>query len=138
MNRPNQFIINSQFPTTKNDSRGSGDITIPGSIAIASGTSVSGSGSVLSGSLGATSRGRIASTKNFINWYSAQAIVFNRTGTVGGSPAPYQIIAFMYRSSPSTLTFQVLIHNGYAGTLTTEAGSETIYFYSNQFIAPYA
>lgn len=131
--RPNGFIISSDFPTLKNEGFVQGDITIPGSIVIPAGGSVSGKLVLDSGSIGSISRGRIASTKNFMNWFTGQGIIFNRTGSQGS----YGILALIYRSAPTQITFEVIIQNGYGSTMTGAAGNETIYFYSNQFVAPY-
>lgn len=137
MNRPNQFIINSQFPTQKNEDGYSGNIIIPGSTSIPAGATATGRIDLIAGSIGSISRGRISSTKS-TNPYVTQAISYTRTGTVSGSPAPYTMVAFIWRSAPDTLTFQVLLKNGYGSTLISEAGTETIQFYSSQFVAPYA
>lgn len=137
MNRPNKFIINSQFPTQKNEDRVSGIVLIPGSISVPAGATGTATLSLTSGSIGSLTRGQIVSSKNPTNRYATQAITFNRTGTVSGSPAPYQIVAFIWRSAPQTVSFQVLLKNPYAATLTGEAGNENITFYANQFVAPY-
>lgn len=132
--QPSQFIITSDFPTLKNEGAVSGSIVIPGSIAIAGGGNATGVITMSSGQVGSLSRGRIASTKNFDNWYTGQGIIFNRTGSVG----PYGIVAFMWRPSSTQINFQVIINNPSASPMVGEAGDETIYFYSNQFVAPYA
>ena len=135
--QPNQFITSTDFPNLLNDSRASGDVFIPSGFSIPAGLTATAEIDFDSGQIGALSRGRIASTKNFTNWYVGQIIAFQRIGTQSGIPAPYTIYALFYRTSPTVLRAQVLIQNVYASTLTGEAGDETIYFYSNQFIAPY-
>lgn len=131
--RPNEFIINSDFPTLKNEGFVSGDITIPGSISIPAGGNASGEITLSSGDNGSLSRGRIASSKNFFNWYTGQGISFNRTGSLG----PYVVLALIFRPSSTQITFKVIVQNPYGSTMTGEAANETVYFYSNQFVAPY-
>ena len=138
MTQPNNFIVTTDFPTSKNDSIATGDVTIPNGFVVTGGNTAQASINVTSGTIGATSRARIASSKNFMNWYVTQAITYQRVGTVGGSPFAYNIVAFVRRSSPTTVTFQVLLKNESASPLTVAPGDETIYFYSNQFVAPYA
>lgn len=136
--KPSQFIINTDYPTLKNETHVSANGTIPSSQVIAGGGYYSLTGNVNVGSLGSLARGRIASTKNFTQYYAGQSILFHRTGTVGGSPFGYDIFALMFRVSATTLRFQIYIPNPYGSTLTCEAGTETIYFYANIFNAPYA
>jgi len=131
---PSKFILTTDFPTLLNEGAVGGSITIPGSIAISGGGNATGSVTVDSGQAGSLSRGRIASTKNFGDWYAGQGIIFNRVGSVG----PYGIVAFMWRPSNTQITFQVIVNNPSSSPMVGEAGDETIYFYSNQFVAPYA
>lgn len=137
MSEPNKFIQSSDFPTLKNDSTLSAQGTISGSINISSFGNTGGYVDGTIGQLGAVARGRIASSKNSNIYYVGQSIAFQRTGTVGGSPAPYTLFAFMYRVSADTLRFQVHIPNPYGATLTTQSGDDTIYFYVNTFLPPY-
>lgn len=130
--------MTTYFPTLKNDNVASATINLPGSLTVATGSNIQGSGDVISGVKGAVLRGRIASTKNFSNYFIGQSIVFNRVGTVLGSPAPYSVVVFMWRPQGTITRFQLYISNPYGGTLTTEAGDETIYMYANTFIPPYA
>lgn len=141
--QPSQFILTTDFPTLKNDFFGSGTITIAGSIVIPGSGTASGFGDVTIGVQGSVVRGRISSTKNLDTVgdpiaYTGQNIAFSRTGTVLGSPASYQVFAFMFRSASTKLRFQVYILNPYVDPLTTEAGTDVIFLYANTFIPPYA
>jgi hypothetical protein len=138
MNRPNKFIINTQFPTQKEQGDAIGSIIIPSNVNISAGATASGAATVSIGTAGSISRGQIVSSKSPGNRYATQVITYPYTGTVSGSPAPYQVIAFMWRSGPNSLTFQVLINNPYGATLIGQSGAETISFYSAQIVAPYA
>ena len=136
--KPSKFIITTDYPTLKNETRVSGNGTIPSSQVIAGSSYYSLAGDIDVGTVGSLARGRIASTKNFTQYYTGQSILFNRTGTVGGSPFGYSIFALMFRTSPTQLRFQIYIPNPYGSTLTCASGAETIYFYANIFNAPYA
>lgn len=137
MNRPNKFIINSQFPTQKNESSVSGSITILNGTTISGGNTATASVNVSAGSIGALARGRITSTRDN-NPFVTQAISYNRVGTTLGVPTPYTMVAFMYRTSPSILTFRILIKNQSSNVLTVQSGNETITFNAAVFRAPYA
>lgn len=137
MTKPSKFILTTDFPTLKNDDTQAGQLVLPGSLTVASGGNVTGTGDVTMGQLGAVIRGRIASTKNSDIFYSGQAIVFDRVGTFAGSPAPYPMACFMYRISATVVRFVVYIPNPYGGTLTLEAGTDTITLQANTFITPF-
>lgn len=132
--RPQQFVVTTDFPTLKNNGVAQGTIVIPGSLVIPAGGTADGALDFTVGSIGSLSRGRIASSKNFGDWYTGQGIRFPRNS--GGNL--YDVFAFIWRPSAGVTRFQVVIHNPYAFALTTEAGDDTIYFYSNQFVAPYS
>lgn len=137
MNRPNEFIINSQFPTQKNESGVHGSITILGGTTVSPGSTATGSVDLNTGTIGALTRGRITSSRDN-NPYVTQAITYNRMGTTLGVPTPYLMVAFMYRTSPTVLTFRVLIKNQTSDVLTVQSGNETIDFNAAVFRAPYA
>lgn len=131
---PKKLLITSDFPSLKNDNTATGSIVIPGSLVLAGSASATAFIDVPSNANSSLSRGRIASTKNFTNWYTGQSIFFPRTGSLGS----YNVVAFIWRPSAGITRFQVLIQNPFNSSLTLEAGSDTIYFYTNQFVAPYA
>lgn len=138
MTKPALFISTTDFPTLKNDATATANGIIAGSLTIAGGSHVTNFGDVTIGTLGSLARGRISSTKNSSDFYLGQIILFDRTGTQGGFPAPYTVAAFMFRIAPTTLRLQIYISNPYAGTLTCEAVDETITFYLNTFVPPFA
>ena len=136
MNRPNQFIVNTQFPTQKNEITIGGFINVTGGLVIPAGSIASGTLTINAGSIGALTRGRIRATYNN-NPYVSQGISYSRVGTSSGVSAPYSVVAFIYRSAPTVTNFQVLIQNPYAASLTLEATTHTVYFHANLFKAPY-
>jgi len=138
MTKPSNFIATTDFPTLKNDASPSATANIGSSVTIAGNGFMSAFGDVTAGQIGAISWGRISSSKNGSISYTGMSIRFERVGTNGGSPAPYDVFAFMYRVAPNTLRFQIYIPNPYGTTLTGEAGADTIQFYADTFLAPYA
>lgn len=132
------FIVSTDYPTLKNDAEIEGQIIIDGSLSIAGGSYETGYADVEIGEPGSLTRTRIASSKNSNTFYWGQVVVFGRTGTNGGSPAPYDIFVFVNRISLTTLRFQAYIPNPYGTTLTGEAGTDTITIKTNTYIAPYA
>lgn len=138
MTKPNKFIINTLFPTQKDEGAAFGGVFIPGSFSIPAGVTASANVRLDSGRVGSMSRGQIWSSRDPTNRYATQSLTFLRTGTLSGTPAPYQIVALIYRPSATEVAFQILVQNVYGSTLIAQAGDETIYFYSTQIRAPYA
>lgn len=137
MTKPSRFILNTDYATLKNDATGSGSVVVPGSTNVAGNSSVSYSTDITIGAQGAFTRGRIRSSKEGSRWIVANAIGYIRTGTTLGSPATYDIFAFLWRPDATTLRLQVHIQNPYSSTLTTASGDETIDFYVNTFLPPF-
>lgn len=137
MTKPTQFILNTSYATLKNDDSGSGSVVVPSSVNIAGSGSVSYSTDLTIGAQGAFTRARIRSSKEGSRWIVANAIGYIRTGTTLGSPAIYDIFAFVWRPNATTLRLQVHIQNPYSSTLTTASGAETIDFFVNTFLPPF-
>lgn len=136
--RPSQFIMSSDYSTLANDDRGDVSVTFPGSQAVtASGGIKSYTSDIELGSLGSSTRWRIASSKDSNKWFVGAQVLYNRTGTVSGSPASYSILATVTKSSATTVTVIAVVNNPYGATLTTEAGDETFQFHINTFIPPF-
>lgn len=143
MTKPSDFILSTDYATLKNDDSDTTSVTAPGAVSVPAAVGPVGGyveyhQDLTIGTAGAITRLQIESSKNAGVVYAARTLSIDRTGTVGGSPANYSIIAFAYRTAPTTLRCQVYISNPNAGTLTTAAGDETFTFYINTFLAPYS
>lgn len=138
MSQPEQFILDSDFATLKNDNQGTAQVTIPSSTSVAGSGSASFSTDLVIGASGAISRVRMSSTKDSNKWRISNAIDYTRIGVNSGSPANYDIFLFVWRPSATVLRCQALIQNPYATTLTGASGAETVTFYVNTFLPPFA
>lgn len=135
--RPEEFILTTDYATLKNDDSGTFQLVVPGSMAILSGASYVNSLNVTIGSNSVNTRSQINSTKSSTIWTASSQVDFPRTGTVGGSPSPYTLFTTINRIGTSTLQLSASIFNSSAGTLTTEAGSDTITFDIRTFLSPF-
>ena len=138
MSRPSEFILDTDFPTLKNDGSGSTEVTITGSATIAGSSSASYTSDLTIGVQGSVSRARFKSTVTDTTWHSGTQREFIRVGQESGSPAFYSMYAFTYRLDANTIRCIVYIPNPYAGTLTLDTTSYTVSFYVNTFIPPFA
>lgn len=145
MTKPEDFILSTDYATLKNDATGITTVSIPASQVIPA--SIGPNGSYLEyhsdleiGTIGALTRIQISSTKDSNAIYATRTADYGRTGSTPSGPgiSSYSVDAFLYRISPTTVRCQVYILNQYPEPLTTEAGVETITFYVNTFLAPYA
>lgn len=135
----NDFILSTDYATLKNDNNATIQVTFPGSTVVPASVGVAGSAvevhtDVTMGAPGAISRIQISSTKDAGIIHPARNVYYNRTGDLGS----YQIVAFTYRTSPTTLRCSAFVTNPYNAILTTEAGDETFTFYVNTFLPPFA
>jgi len=136
--QPESFILDSDFPTLKNDNTGSATVVIPGSVSIPGNGSVEFHTDITIGVQGAITRGRIQSSANANKWTVGNAASFNRFGSNSGFGALYNVYIFMWRVNATTLRCQVYLPNPYSSTTTGITSSETINFYVNSFIPPFA
>ena len=140
MTKPSNFVLDTDFPTYKNDASGTITFNVPGSINIAPNTSYTASYTTTVGTKGAPSRAYINSSANPSNWFVGQSlqIIADGIDSLFG-PTPYSYIVFITRNSPNTVTATVRIDN-YAfgsGTLTTESTVRTITVKLATFIPPF-
>lgn len=133
MSKPDNFILNTDFPTLKNDNRGNATVSIPSSITITGNSYAEYHYDLPIGIKGAICNVRSQSSKNSDKWVSAQGCVFLRTGDIGG----YNVAIFVYRISATTVRCQIYIPNPYNTTLTGESGVETVNFHINTYIPPF-
>lgn len=138
MTNPFNFIANTDYATLKNIGSGSGTIVIPGSVAIAASAYYETHIDITLGQAGAVTRSRIRSNKEGSKWRIGGATDSLRTGINSANPATYDVYAFVWQPSPNVIRFSALIQNPYASPLTGATGNETIDFYTNTFIPPFA
>lgn len=137
MTKPESFTITSDYAPLKNDGEAVFTLVLPASLFIAASATYSLSDTATIGTAGASERSQISSSKTGRR-YVGSIISIERSGTSGGGPASYNILATLTRSSATTLTAAVEIRNPYIGPLTTASGSETFTFYVSTFIPPFA
>lgn len=138
MPKPQQFIFSTDYPTLKQQTGAGALITLPGSLVIGPNGTLETHGDATVGTVGSLLRTRISSSFNGNEPLVGDAVIFNRTGTISGSPVPYSVLAIVYRISPTQLRFQAFIQNPYGANLTTQAGTDAIKIWSVCFLAPYA
>lgn len=138
MTKPTDFISTTDYATLKNDASTTLTVVVPGSASMPMNTVNNYTTTATIGQAGSSIRGRGNSSRNATIWYVANQVSFQRTGTLSGSPTPYTLTAVVYRTAPDTLTLLATIFNPYAGTLTTQSGSETITFEVSTFLSPFA
>ena len=132
------FISSTDFATLKNDGTTDFTLTVPG------GTVIAGSGQLLLtqdqtvGVKGASTRTRIASSKNANRFLIVPVMSMSRQGLVIGNPAFYEVIAYVSRVGPTQLRASVIIRNPYSDSLTCAGGDETFSFHVNTFVPPFA
>lgn len=135
--QPESFISTTDFPTLKNDNRGSASVVVPASVSIPGNGSLEFHADITIGVAGAVTQCRIRSSGFSSQWIIGQMLSIIRTGSNSGSPTPYNIYAFIYRTSPTNLRCEVYIPNPYS-TVTTGGAGETIDYFVNTFIPPFA
>lgn len=135
MTKPASFISSSDYATLKNDGEVTFTIILPASLFITAGTTYSLTDTASVGTTGASERAQIHSSK-LNKRYICSLLSVERSGTVGGVPSSYSILASLTRTTGTTLRASVEIFNPYSGALTTASGSELFTFYVRTFIPP--
>lgn len=131
MTKPENFHINTDYATLKNDDEATLSIVLPGSSVIAPGGTLLLTQTITIGRAGASERSQIHSSKEGVYWIG-HIVSVARTGS-----ALYNSVAELYRSSSTQLTAQVSVFNPGASALTTVAGDETFTFSFATFIPPF-
>lgn len=139
MDRPESFILTTDYATLKNDS--AAPITLQ--VTISSGVSIPGN-SVYSVAANATVnsnsadiRSIIHSSKNSAYYLVASSTYYMRSGTVLGFPGfECKVYAAISRESATQIRLTAIIKNPYSSPLVFEAGDETITAYITTFISP--
>jgi hypothetical protein len=138
MSKPEQFRLNTDYGSLKNDDTATVSVTVPGSMSLIDGTVYTATNTVTVGTVNASSRVRIASDKAGGTYYTGSVLIVTRTGTLPGPfGTDYNIIAYSTRISSSTIQVTALITNPYGDTLTTASGSETFSFELSTFLSPF-
>lgn len=135
--KPENFILNSDYATLKNDDTDSVSVTLT-SKTLANGETYSSTQDLAMGTVNASSRVRISSSKDSNDTYAGSVFIANRTGTVPGPfSAPYDVVAYITRVNATTIRATVAITNPYASTLAMASGSEVMTFNISTFLSPF-
>jgi hypothetical protein len=133
MVKPSLFNLTTDYASLANDAGTTVSIISPGGAIIAGASFATYNFDTVIGKQASLNRIQISSSKNSNIRYSTQTLAYSRSG----SPGPYTVLAYAFRTSPSTLRCRVYIQNPYIDTLTTEAGNETFTFHIDTFIPPF-
>jgi len=137
MTTPSSFISTSDYATFKNDGSTSTFVVYAASTSVAGNGYSIVSADIAIGKQASINRVQISSSKDSSKRYSSLSLSFNRIGLVGGSAAPYTVVAYMSRTSATNLRCSVYVPNPYSSTLTTATGNETFTFYIDTFLPPF-
>jgi hypothetical protein len=133
--QPENFIINSDYATLKNDSIAvTATVSVPASVAVGTNGTLEYHTDISAGTAGASVRCRIRSSKFGSRWMATPQMSYSRLGSAG----PYSLVAFVYVVSPGVIRCSVNMQNPSGVPMTTEAGVETIDFSVSTFIPPFA
>ena len=137
MTQIEDFILNSDFATLKNDDDGILSVTLPNLLNVPAASTYTTSDSIVIGTAGSDIRQRISSSKDNI-WYTSKSIMYTSSSgaTVSGSPSSYDIVAAISRTGATTVTLTIFIPNPYGATLAISGLSQTITAYVATFIPP--
>ena len=144
MSKPNNFILNTDYASLKNDAKGSVTIIVPANIVIpASGTyTYIDYKDVEIGRKSASSRVQISSSRLGNDMYATLMLYTTGKGRiiVDGSTyyTDYLITSFFTRINDTTVRASVYIPNQTPYTLYCENTVETIKFNINTFLSPFA
>lgn len=132
MNKPEDFILTTDYATSKGDGRASVQVTMPGGTTVPAAGFATVTQDFEVGSIGSIMRCRIASSKNSNQFYVTPQISFTRNA----SPGMYPIFAYVSRVSPSTVRATVIIPNPYNVSFSSASGNETFTFEVTTIIPP--
>jgi len=138
MTKPENFILNSDYATLKNDGSTTLSVTLPDTLSIPPSTTYSISATASLGVAGASTRQRISSTKNAIQ-YITKSVVYSYTSgaTVIGEPFVYwSIFVFINRRTSDSVDLTVFIPNQYGNTMNITGLSQTITAKVATFLPP--
>lgn len=129
MNRPENFIITTDYATLKNDvSSATLSVTIPGSTVVPGNGIYSISDTITIGSQTSNIRARIRSSRDG-RWLLGAAVSYD-----GG----YNVLALVTRQSNTQVRLTAIIKNPYSLSLTIAPTSETITAVVSTFLSPFS
>jgi hypothetical protein len=136
MVKPSNFNTHSGYATMKNDDTGTVSVTFPASTVVTAVTAVT--NDLVIGTINASSRVSVASSKEGNVYYTGSQMVVSRTGTVPGPiSSPYTLAAYLTRVNATTVRATAVVSNPYGVNLTTSSGDETFTFEIGTFLSPF-
>ncbi len=138
MSKPENFIQNSDYATLKNDATGSVSVTFPSGLILTANELYTVTADLIIGTTNASSRVRIASSKESNVYYAGAVTIVGRTGIIAGpTNVPYNLVAFTTRINATTIRATVALTNPYSEGMATEFGTETFTFEVSTFLSPF-
>lgn len=136
MPKAESFILTTDFATLKNDSLVplSASINVPNAAVLPGNGYLQYSADITAGTVGAVTRVQMMSTRSAGLIQCSRTIHFTRTNA---SLQTYTVTAFVWRTSPTNVRCQVYIPNPYSFNINLSV-AETVTFYLNTFIPPFA
>lgn len=139
MAKPENFISNSDYATLKNDSSGPGTVSVTLTpVTLSAGQLYTASNTLTIGAQNASSRVRIASSKDSGTYYAGSVFVAARTGQIAGPlDVPYDVIGFLTRTSSTVVTATIAVTNPYGEDMIMATGNEVFTFEISTFLSPF-
>jgi hypothetical protein len=138
VSKPSEFIMSTDYATLKNDDTNTISVTFPSGLILTAGQRYVVTQDLVIGTINASSRVRISSSK-ISNQYFAGCIAWvDRTGVIAGpTNVPYALRAFITRINPTTVRAVVGMLNPYSEGMATAFGDETFTFEIDTFLSPF-
>lgn len=136
---PEDYILNSEYATLKNDTSGTLSVTLPNTLAIAAGGVATFTDTITLGVAGSSVRSRIMSTKDN-NWLSMNSVlpyIYQSGATVSGTSQGYYVYVSANRVSPTEIRLLVTIPNNYGANMTISGLAQTITARVTTFLPPF-
>lgn len=136
MTKPDNFILNSDYATLKNDAISSISLTLPSSTTVGARSVRIFSTDLEIGVAESSLRVRMMTTKDNI-WrpLSTVSYVYPTGSSISGDPS-YLLYLCVNRVSPTTIRLSAFIPNQYPSTATITGLSQTITAYVATFLPP--
>ena len=137
MSKPESFILNTDYPTIKNDNKGTVNITVPASITIAANSYWQLKTDFVIGTKGSVIRSTILSSLDNKEYIARNLAEYRKAS----SPANfgYYTLVDVYRKNPTTMTISVYIPNIMypPASFTTSSIPETLTIKLATFLSPF-
>lgn len=135
--KPGQFILTTDYSAPRTNDPASLSVTVPGNVNVTAGGVYKISSTLQIGTISASLRAQIESSKDpgrrFLGIWQQRA----RTGTVSGSASFYDIFVVISRINSTTLELSANIFNPYGATLVGASGDETFTAYVVTLVSPF-